>query len=83
MTELLITAVIATLAVVISIVAAICCIAAWVELRAAQKSTHQVQFVPADSKWAAEEQAMNQMMDREIPDLAGVDYVNDRYEPIS
>jgi hypothetical protein len=83
MDGLLVIATIATCGFVFGIVATISSAKAWIELKAMQKSTHNIQYVPIDSKWDNEEAALNKVMDREMPDLDHMDDVNKILEPIS
>lgn len=83
MNELLLLGVIASCGFVFGAIAVVASVAAWIELKAMQKSTHKIEYVPVDTLWDKQERAMNDVLERDIPDMAGVDNVNDMMETIS
>ena len=66
------------------------CIGIWVmtEVKAMQKSTHKVQYVPVDTPWDNSDNKVNEVFERtHNPDgtdiaQAGLDELNGMYEPV-
>lgn len=83
MDGLLVISVVSCVAFVFGAIGFVAAVGAWVELRAMQKSTHKIEYVPVDTLWDKQEKQMNEVMERDIPDFAGVENVNEMMETIS